>query len=187
MSATSGEISSYLLGAMHDATLNRSHGTVRFAQRGQEWLHVLSRCLDALGYRSWSYEEGKRGVFVLETSWSPPPLSSIARSPAAYARGYFDADGGVPHSVTARFYIQFVQKDLADLVHLRSVLVNLGIDCGRVHNPSERVDPDYWRFFVRASSRRRFVELVSSWHPLRRHRLNLRTSQTTQSGRLNAH
>ena len=181
-------IQAYLVGATHDATANRTHKTLRFAQRGLAWLEVLRACLRRLGHRSWSYEEGSRGVFVLETCWRPPSLAPIAAAPEAYARGYFDAEGGVPHSPDARFYIQFVQKDRMDLDHLRTVLSSLAIECGRVHNPSVRVDRDYWRFYVSTSSHQRFANRVSSWHPARRPRLErVLGPVNTQSERLDAY
>ncbi len=94
------------------------------------------------------------------------PRSSAEK--AAYARGYFDAEGGVPRSPDARFYIQFVQKNRADLSQLRSWLGDLGVDCGALHVPSAFVDPDLWRFYVRARAHRVFIERVGSWHPRKR-------------------
>ena len=87
---------------------------------------------------------------------------------AAFVRGYFDAEGGVPRRTGDRFYIQSVQKDLADLEHVRSLLGHLGIRCGRIHNPSARADPDYWRFYVLAASHQDFALYVGSWHPRKR-------------------
>lgn len=81
-----------------------------------------------------------------------------------YIRGYFDAEGGVP-GTNAPPYIYFAQKDLLDLEELRQMLLNLGILCGSVHNPSARADPDYWRFYVSHRSHRKFATLVGSWHP----------------------
>jgi hypothetical protein len=48
------------------------------------------------------------------------------------------------------------------------ILESWGIDCGRIHNPSRLVDPEYWRFYVRARSHKRFMTLVGSWHPRKR-------------------
>ena len=85
----------------------------------------------------------------------------------AYVRGYFDAEGGVPRNSANRFYIQFVQKDFEELEKVRNMLEELGIRCGKIHNPSIKVDPEYWRFFVRAQSYQRFIELIGSWHPIK--------------------
>ena len=90
----------------------------------------------------------------------------------AYARGYFDTEGSVPHDPTARFYIQFVQKNRTDIDELRQTLEMLSISCGKLHNPSIRVDGDMWRFYVLAAAHRVFAERVSSWHPRKRRRLD---------------
>jgi hypothetical protein len=82
-----------------------------------------------------------------------------------YVRGYFDAEGGVPSRSQAEPYLCFAQKDRDDLLHLRRILVSLTIRCGRMHNPSARADPDYWRFYVSRQSHRAFYDLIGSWHP----------------------
>jgi LAGLIDADG-like domain len=96
---------------------------------------------------------------------------------SAWARGYFDAEGGVPRDLDARFYVQFVQKNRSDLAFLKSALESLGLQCGALHTPSVRVDPDYCRVYVSASSHLAFIETVRSWHPRKRRILNLRRAQ----------
>jgi hypothetical protein len=71
-------------------------------------------------------------------------------------------------------YIQFVQKDRADLETCRKHLARLGISSGRIHNPSVRVDPGYWRFYVPVRSHADFVRVVGSWHPRKRESLECR-------------
>jgi hypothetical protein len=95
----------------------------------------------------------------------------------AYARGYFDAEGGIPRSPRSRFYVQFVQKDRTDLDELRLILERQGIACGRLHNPSSSVDPDLWRFYVLARSHEDFIERVGSWHPRKRCLLEARMAR----------
>ena len=60
----------------------------------------------------------------------------------------------------------------AEKVH--EILQHEGIESGRIHNPSARVDPDYWRFFVRAKSQQDFLERVGSWHPRKQAQINAR-------------
>jgi len=125
-----------------------------------------------LGFKSWVYREGSdREVYVLETTarfldteYDPNFLRTQAER-IAYVRGYFDAEGGMPQSPEARFYIQFTQKDRVELEKVKAILGELGIQCGKVHNPSSAADPDYWRFYVLAKSHKRFAELIGSWHP----------------------
>lgn len=162
----------YLHGAAHDATISERHRTVRFGQSDVRWLFVLKVLLDGLGRRSWTYREGRsRSFWVLETSAdvvAERPEFSRQEERLAYARGYFDAEGGTPRDPSARFYLQFVQKDYGDIDELRTMLVSEGIDCGRSHNPSRQVDPDLWRFYVLASGHKAFATRVSSWHPRKR-------------------
>jgi hypothetical protein len=170
MSAASEEVEAYLLGAAHDGTFSLRHRTTRFGQSESTWLDVLRVALLKLGYRSWSYKEGaSRALWVLETSWRPSPVPICTENQArGYVRGYFDAEGGVPRSSGARMYIQLVQKNRADLEMCRKHLMRLGVSCGKVHNPSVRVDPDYWRFYVPVKSHAVFVAAVGSWHPRKR-------------------
>jgi len=164
----------YLQGALHDGTRSELHHTHRFSQKGTDWLTRLAAILTALGHRSWMYQEGKdRLVFALETSASfldvefdPEELDSQLEG-IAYVRGYFDAEGGLPQSPDARFYVQLTQKDRVELLKVKTILETLGIACGKMHNPSARVDPDYWRFFVRTKSHLAFAFKIGSWHPIK--------------------
>ena len=175
----------YLHGAAHDATLSRRHRTIRFGQSEVGWLASLKVLLDGLERKSWTYREGRsRSFWVLETAadvLAERPKFSTTEQRLAYARGYFDAEGGVPRSLTARFYIQLVQKDRGDIEELRTMLVSQGIACGRIHNPSRHVDPDLWRFYVLSSSHAVFATIVGSWHPRKRGLFEARFgSQTTR-------
>ena len=159
--ASSGEICAYLQGASRDGTFNRLHRTLRICQADVRWLMVLKRLLARLGKRSWLYREGTRNVWVIETTWRPESETVRTRSEAAaFVRGYFDAEGGVPADVRDRFYVQFVQKNPADLVRTRDLLGVLGVQCGRIHNPSVQRDPAYWRFYVLTASHRQFIRIL---------------------------
>jgi hypothetical protein len=168
IAASKLELLSYLLGAYHDGTYNKTHRTFRISQREREWVEMLASIIQRLGYRAWVYPEGNRGVHVVETCFSILSIPEEARRTPDYARGYFDAEGGVPSQPRGRFYIQFVQKDFTDLNGVREVLLSEGIACGKVHNPSSRVDPDYWRFFVATASHAAFARRIGSWHPRKR-------------------
>ncbi|MGZ4208356.1 MAG: hypothetical protein ACXVQ6_10735, partial [Actinomycetota bacterium] len=50
----------------------------------------------------------------------------------------------------------------------RGRLQKLGIACGTIHNPSKRIDPNYWRFYIAARSHFDFMCKVGSWHPVKR-------------------
>lgn len=169
--ASKGVLTAYLLGAMHDGTRSALHKTLRIAQGDLNWMSVLRTVLEGSGSRAWTYQEGGRNTFVVEAVDRLPPSLVLEGQEAirAYARGYFDAEGGIPRSLQARFYVQFVQKDLSDLSELRSHLEDdLQIGCGRIHNPSKRVDPEFWRFYVRAAYHGVFSRGIGSWHPRKR-------------------
>ncbi|MBI1974299.1 MAG: LAGLIDADG family homing endonuclease [Candidatus Zambryskibacteria bacterium] len=166
------EIQAYLLGALHDASLNKKK-RYRFTQKGTEWLTFLQKLFQELGYKSWIYRERNREVYTLETlakflDFRFDPLTLVTNAEkAAYIRGFFDAEGGVPRNVKAGFYIQLVQKDRTKIEKLVRMLSTLDISTGKIHNPSERVDPDYWRVYVRAKSHKNFASKIGSAHPIK--------------------
>ena len=73
-----------------------------------------------------------------------------------------------------RYYLYFAQKDLSDLQEVKSYLEELGIVCGKMHNPSKKADPEYWRFFIRAQSYEEFTKIIGSWHPVKRRFLRMK-------------
>jgi hypothetical protein len=180
LAADAEGLEAYLQGAAHDGTLSRLHRTYRFGQADRRWLRVLELCLSRLGHPSWVYREGKqRRFWVLET---PAPFltrgveKTCTESSCGidYVRGYFDAEGGMPRDGRARLYLQFGQKSRESLEAVVEILEDANIRCGTIHNPSRRVDPDYWRFYVRAGSHRRFMTVVGSWHPRKRQQMHTR-------------
>jgi hypothetical protein len=162
----------YLQGALHDGTRSNLHNTHRITQRGRDWLERLRLILGHLNSKSWIYREGKcREVYALETTakfldvnFDPDNLLSDNER-VSYVRGYFDAEGGMPQSLDARFYIQFTQKDFIELAKVKCLLEHFDMNCGEIHNPSAEVDPNYWRFYVKSASHKRFAQIVGSWHP----------------------
>ncbi len=169
--STNGEIIAYLNGAAHDASLNKNK-RIRFVQKEREWLELLKSLLSKIDYNSWIYREGKnRNLFALETlcknidfNFDPSGLS--VRKKLFYVKGFFDAEGGVPRN-GKRFYIQFAQKSYKKIERIKNILDELGIDCGKIHNPSKNINPNYWRIFVRSNSHRRYAKIVGSLHPIK--------------------
>ena len=174
-------LEAYLQGSLCDGTYSALHRTHRFSQSDPGWLDVLSDALVTLGHRSWMYREGRaRNLWVLETTAEFLSATFDAHELVGrpegldYVRGYFDADGGMPRRCEARLYFQLCQKDRMSLETVREILGARSIRCGRVHNPSQRIDPCYWRMFVLAESHQRFMETVSSWHPRKRQQMDTR-------------
>jgi intein-encoded DNA endonuclease-like protein len=162
----------YLQGILGDATYSKIHKTHRISQANREWLEKVRDLLSSIGDKSWIYKEGKsRNVYVLETtskdlslSFDPMKLQTKSEK-IAYVRGYFDAEGGVAHEAQVRFYLQFAEKNKIRLEKVRNFLQELGIECGTIHCPSEKIDPDYWRFYIKANSYDKFINTIGSWHP----------------------
>jgi len=165
------EIIAYFFGAIHDGTFS-SNQRFRIAQKGTEWLLVLKTLLKKIGYNSWIYQEGKdRDIFVLETlanflqfNFNPQRLKTLSEK-TAYIRGFFDAEGGIPKKYQDRFYIQLTQNNKITLQRIKHALKELGVETGRIHNPSKRVAPHYWRIYVLACSHKTFIQKIGSWHP----------------------
>jgi len=174
-------LEAYLLGALHDGTQSALHHTHRIGQSSKDWIDLLSVMLDVLGHKSWIYREGRdRDYWVVETTASflttkfdASPLVG-AEHGLAYVRGYFDAEGGMPTDCSARLYFQLCQKDRRSLEVVQAILDSWGISSGRIHNPSRRVDPDYWRLYIATGSHQRFMTMVGSWHPRKRQKIQTR-------------
>lgn len=164
------EIKAYLLGALHDATFSQNK-RFRFSQKGTGWLKKLKVLLKKIGYNSWIYKEGKdRKVYILETlakfldfKFNPENFNSRDEK-ICYVRGFFDAEGGIPKN-NKRFYIQLVQSNKQKLQVIKKILKELGIETGKIHNPSIKVDPEYWRMYVLAKSKKDFAKIIGSYHP----------------------
>jgi len=164
-------IKAYLLGCLHDGTYS-SNKRFRISQKGTKWLKFLKKLFKKLGYNSWIYREGKdRNVYVIETLASflnfhfNPLTFETKKEKIFYIRGFFDAEGGIPHNKIFRFYIQLVQSDKKKLEKIKKILDELEIKSGKIHNPSKRIDPNYWRMYIPRESQERFIRTIKTWHP----------------------
>ncbi len=158
----------YLVGVLHDATVRKI--TYRIGAKDISYARFLRAGILSVGHKAWLYLEGKcRNYFIVEFVKSVLKGIKIRsrRDKIDYIRGYFDTDGGVAHSKTVRYYIYFAQKNRCDLENLRGYLLQLGIECGVIHNPSKKKDSQYWRFFIRARSYEKFARIIGSWHPVK--------------------
>lgn len=156
----------YLLGLLHDATERKT--TYRLATKSENFAQIIKDGIFTLGRKAWTYREGKkRDLWIVEFSKSLLKRMIIKglSEKIDYVRGYFDAEGGIAKSSKVRFYLYFCQKDKIDLVQVKTYLEEIGISCGKLHNPSRKVDPDYWRFFVSVKSYQDFAKKIGSAHP----------------------
>ncbi len=158
----------YLLGALHDGTVRRL--TYRIVQKDQEYIEFLVKEIKGLGQKAWMYKEGKtRNLYVVEFSRSflEDFVIESNQDKIDYIRGYFDAEGGVSRDPKVRYYLYFAQKNLKDLMQVKEWLEELKVKCGSIHNPSKKVDPNYWRFFISIQSYEKFAQLIGSWHSVK--------------------
>jgi DNA-binding transcriptional regulator WhiA len=166
----------YLKGIIHDGT-EREY-TFRISQKSLELIERIAEMVENLGFDAWTYEEGNRGVHVVE--FSKKAVEDFeAESPEEkqeYVRGYFDAEGSVPRSQDTRFYIYFAQKDRDDIEKLQSFVEELGIQTGKLHRPSKSSRPDYWRFYIPTLEHEKFARQVGSRHPSKEKILKRKTS-----------
>nr|EGQ40298.1 MAG: hypothetical protein J07AB56_10270 [Candidatus Nanosalinarum sp. J07AB56] len=155
----------YLKGILHDGT-EREY-TYRISQKNEELIEKIVEMVEDLGFDAWTYEEGDRGVYVVEFSKKAVDGLQIRvlEEKREYVRGYFDAEGGVPQNTDARFYIYSAQKNKADLEEVKSFVEDLEIETGDLHRPSRESRPNYWRFYIPVSSHNRFANEVGSRHP----------------------
>src|SRR3989344_2593781 len=156
----------YLLGVLHDSTTRKT--TYRIASKSLAFCEFLKKGIHTLGSGAWIYKEGKdRSLWIVE--FPQTLLKGVAikseQKKTDYIRGFFDAEGGVAKSSKVRYYLYFCQKDLKDLLQVKGYLEELGIVCGKLHNPSKRVDPSYWRFFLSVKSYGDFAKIIGSSHP----------------------
>lgn len=178
--ASRAELHAYLCAAMRDGTISALHNTMRISQSSEDWRFVLKLVLTRLDTASWIYREGSRDMYVIESTYVTErrPALSTQGEVASFLRGYFDAEGGIPKNPNARLYVQMCQKDLEDLTFVRDLVIGLGVECGVLHNPSKRIDPHYWRFFVRSHSLLDFFESIGSWHPRKRALIDQRRARS---------
>jgi hypothetical protein len=156
----------YLLGILHDATVRKT--TYRIATKCKEFSRVLKFGINNLGRNAWIYKEGKdRNLWIVEFSKSLLRETKLVSKQEIvdYIRGFFDAEGGIAKSEKVRFYLYFCQKDKRVLLKIKDYLASLGVKSGEIHNPSKRIDPDYWRFYISSKSYLKFSRIISSSHP----------------------
>ena len=159
----------YLLGMLHDATERKT--TYRIATSNFRFANILKKGIENLKKGVWLYKEGKkRNLWIVEFSknWLLNEKILTRKEKTDYIRGYFDSEGGTTRDPNARLYIYFAQKNKIDLMQLKKFIEELNIKCGKIHNPSEKVDSNYWRFYVSAKSYSDFATVINSIHPVKR-------------------
>lgn len=156
----------YLLGILHDASVRKT--TYRIATQSRSFAEAIQKGIIYLGKKAWIYKEGRdRNLWIVEFSKNLLKDFEVrTRSDKLfYIRGFFDAEGGIAKSPKVRFYLYLCQKNKECLLQVKRYLTDLEIKSGKIHNPSRKIDPNYWRFYIRAESYRDFAKIISSNHP----------------------
>ncbi|MEK7565797.1 MAG: LAGLIDADG family homing endonuclease [Patescibacteria group bacterium] len=156
----------YLIGLLHDATERKT--TFRVATKSFEFAKIIQEGIFKLNSKAWIYREGKqRNLWIIEFSKSLLNNVQIKtrQNKIDYIRGYFDAEGGIAKSKSVRFYLYFCQKDKSDILRVKNYLEEFKISCGKIHNPSKKIDPNYWRFFISSKSYKDFAVKIGSNFP----------------------
>ena len=163
----------YMHGAIHDGYIytGKSKGKVAvFTQKNKTWLENIKGIIEENNGKAWIFPQ--RDIHVLETKFGSlfqPRMLSSNKEKLEYISGFFDAEGGIPKDLQARFYIQFVQKSKKELQEVADILGEFGIECGKLHQYDEK--SKCWRFFVKSNSWLKCIELLNSRHPEKRARL----------------
>ena len=173
-------LESYLQGALRDGTHSARHNTHRFCQSekiGSTFLVWHCRCLViAAG----SIEKVERGICGCsrqpQSSWTwIRSITACRNSERSVVRsGLLRCGWRNAQECSFTDVCAAVAKDKVSLENVKRILDSWNVECGRVHNPSVRVDPDYWRVFVRSRSHESFMRLVGSWNPVKHHEINTR-------------
>lgn len=156
----------YLLGLLHDATVRKT--TYRIATKNKYFAEIIQQGIENLGRKAWIYKEGRnRNLWIIEFSKSLLNKTKIKskQDKLEYLTGFFDAEGGIAKSSKVRFYLYYCQKNKKILENLKRYLTEFGIESGKIHNPSKKVDPNYWRFYIKAKSYKNFANLINLVHP----------------------
>ena len=155
-----------MLGILHDATVRKT--TYRVATKSYEFALIIKQGINNLGRCAWIYKEGKeRNLWIIEFSKTLLEKEKIKskQQKLDFVTGFFDAEGGIAKSSKVRFYLYFCQKNKQVLEDIKRYLSEFGIESGKIHNPSKKVDPNYWRFYIRAKSCKYFAKIIKLHHP----------------------
>lgn len=156
----------YLLGMLHDATVRKT--TYRVATKSYDFALIIKQGINNLGRHAWIYKEGKeRNLWIIEFSKSllKDTFIESKQQKLDFVTGFFDAEGGIAKNPEVRFYLYFCQKNKKVLEDIKKYLSEFKIESGKIHNPSKKVDPDYWRFYIKAKSYKDFAKIIKLKHP----------------------
>lgn len=190
----------YIIGALRDGcfTVNKKYHVyrVRIYQKNKEWLEkIADKFYQTFGKKPRIEYDRRDGVWclildsksvydkLLELSefpgnqkiWKTPKtvLEASQDIKKAYIRGFFDAEGGVPHiekkkqeQKNIRIYFSQVSKNA--LTELKTLIEEFGIKCGRISGPYFKIGYKHPTYGLRIHGIKevaKFSVLIGSMHP----------------------
>ncbi len=190
----------YLLGALRDGSVfydkaSRNYFTMYY-QKYREWLETsisprMERLFEKKGkieeytpghfrlkisskrlYEMWKHDYGFPEDGLGQGSWNTPSQikSATSHAKALYIRGVFDTEGDVSPLSSKWCYVGISQKNRTFLHEIRRFLSDLGIHAGKIHVIDTKSGT--LRIAVSdSSSLLRFITIIGSEHPDKRHNL----------------
>lgn len=201
-------LTAYFLGALRDGCFikNEKNSTyrIRIYQKNKEWIDNLAKMSVILFGKKptvsiderdcvWSLMINSKEIFekVCELSnypgsqkeWNTPKivLNSSLETKIEYVRGFFDAEGGVPHVEKGwvenkNVRIHFTQCNKKCLDELKQIVSDLGIKMGKVCGPyfKKGYKTTVYRLKIHGIWEVvNFFDKIGSLHPEKNHRLSL--------------
>ncbi len=198
----------YFLGALRDGcfAINNKNSTyrIRVYQKNKAWIEDLANISEELFGKKpiitldkrdevWSFMINSRHIYetVTEMSnypgsqseWNTPEvvLNAPLEIQKEYVKGFFDAEGGVPHvesgSVEPKnIRINFTQGNRKCLEELKRIISDFDIRTGNVCGPYFKKgykDPVYRLKIHGVREVAKFFDSIGSLHPEKNHRLSL--------------
>ena len=197
----------YIIGALRDGCFTRNKKyyvyRVRIYQKNKEWLEkVADKFHEAFGKMPTIKHDKRDGVWCLildsksiyqklldmsefpgnQKIWKTPKfvLEAPKEIKKEYIRGFFDAEGGVPHiekkkqeQKNIRVYFSQVNKEA--LVGLKGLIEEFGIKCGKISGPYFKKGFEYPTYGLRIHGTKevtKFSMFIGSLHPEKNLRLN---------------
>lgn len=206
MNSTNENIA-YIIGALRDGCFTKNEKyyvyRIRIYQKNKEWLEKVSDIFyNAFGKIPTIKHDKRDNVWCLildsksifqklvkisefpgnQRTWKLPKFISEASEEIKkeYIRGFFDAEGGVPHiekkeQEQKNIRIYFSQVSEEALIELKRLIEEFGIKCGKVSGPYFKKgfeNPTYGLRIHGISEVAKFSMIIGSLHPEKILRLN---------------
>lgn len=198
----------YIIGALRDGCFTRKRENyiyrIRVYQKDKAWILQLAKKFQQLFDKKPAIEfDNRKNVFNLrldskkiyegltklaeypgnQKRWKTPKwiLKSPQRIQKEYVKGFFDAEGGVPHVEKRKIEptnirIHFSQGNKKSLIELKKIINSFGVKTGSICGPyfkKNYKDPQYVLMIHGIKEVTKFYHIFGSLHSLKIKRLNI--------------